>query len=396
MPAAASATTAHTSVVPLQPVPATTSATAAMGHPPPPAASRAPRLPQGWLVAAGAGLLVVGAASAWWMLGRSSLDITAVRGAQPVLVGNGQAQPLRLSYSARNSQIRRVDVRFLRGEGHWSPTAWSVPVDTGGSSAHNGEVSAGTIQQVVSAPTQATFEYTLVDADGRRSAPFEQTFSLLPPVTLGALRWSQPPRLGQPLSVQLSWRKGAGDIVQVRQRVVESTQPWPEGEQTVAVQLNAANGHLNLPLQAPSQPLRATLEYELVDSLGVHSAPQQLALNLNGGPITSGPATVVGLQQLASAARDVPVGSVAGALIGAGIGNQFGRGRGRAAATVAGGVAGAFAGNAIQQRITGPGPWQTTVRFDDGNTRRLTHGDAPRWAVGQRVVVSAAGAIQLH
>lgn len=394
--------------MPASDLPAATLTPIAPSHPLPVLPAAAPLPPAGGAgarrsptlrrvaIASIAGLTLVGAGLAWWTLGRSTMEITAVRGERSALVGNGQAQPLRLTYAARNSQIRRIDVRFLRGDGHWSPTAWSVPVDAGGSGAHSGEIAAGTLQQLVAGPTQATFEYTLVDAEGRRSAPFEQAFNLLPPVTLSALRWAHPPRLGQPLSVQLSWRKGAGDIVQVRQRVVEATPPWPEGEQTVAVQLNAASGHLELPLPAPNQPLRATLEYELVDALGVHSAPQQLALALDGGPITSGLATVLGVTQLAGATRNVPVGSVAGALIGAGIGNQFGRGRGRAAATLAGGVAGAFAGHEIQQRVTGPSQWQTTVRFDDGNTRRLIHGDAPRWAVGQRVYVSSSGAIQLR
>ena len=349
-----------------------------------------------WLIPTVAGLVLVGAAAAWWTLGRSTLEITSVRGAQPVLVGDGHPQALMLGYEARRALLRSIEVRHVRGGGPWAPAQWSVPVETSGTAgqAMRREIPAGTLQQVVAQPTSVTFEYTLVGIDGQHSAPFEQTFNLLPPLTLSTARWSASPRLGQPLTVQLAWRKGAGDVVQVRRRVVASSAPWPEGEQTIAVQLATNRGQLELPIEGPPQPLQATLEFELVDSLGVHSTPVQLALNLGGGLVTSGPATVVSVVTVGGTLRNVPVGAVTGGLFGAAVGNQFGRGRGRTAATVAGGVLGAFAGQQVEQQVRGPAQWETTVRFDTGNTRRLRHAEPPRWTVGQRVQVSPGGAIQ--
>jgi outer membrane lipoprotein SlyB len=350
-----------------------------------------------WLIPAIAGLALVGGAAAWWTLGRSVLEITSVRGAQPVLVGDGRPQALMLGYEARRAPLRSIEVRHVRGGGPWAPAQWSVPVETSGGAsgqAARGEIAAGTLQQVVAQPTSVTFEYTLVGLDGLRSAPFEQTFNLLPPLTLSTAKWSAPPRLGQPLTVQLGWRKGAGDVVQVRRRVVASSTPWPAGEQTTAVQLAASSGQLELPIDGPPQPLQATLEFELVDTLGVHSPPVQLALNLGGGLVTSGPATVVSVVALGGSLRNVPIGAVAGGIAGAAAGNQFGRGRGRTAATVTGGVLGMLAGQQIERQVRGPNQWETVVRFDAGNTRRLRHAEPPRWAVGQRVQVSPGGAIQ--
>lgn len=364
------------------------------GYPPAAAAPRAGR-PR-WLIPAAAGLVLVAGAAAWWTFGRSVLEVTSVRGAQPVLVGDGRPQPLMLGYEARRAPLRSIEVRHVRGGGPWAPAQWTVPVEASGASsqAARGEIPAGTLQQMVAQPTSVTFEYTLVGADGQRSAPFEQTFNLLPPLTLSTAKWAAPPRLGQPLTVQLGWRKGAGDVVQVRRRVVASSTPWPQGEQTVAVQLAAGSGQLDLPIEGPTQPLQATLEFEMVDALGVHSTPVQLALNLGGTPLTSGPATVLSVVAVGGALRNVPVGGVVGAAAGAGIGSQIGRGHGRTAAIATGTVLGFMAGQQIERQVRGPAQWETTVRFDTGNTRRLRHSDAPRWAVGQRVNVTPGGAIQ--
>jgi outer membrane lipoprotein SlyB len=53
-----------------------------------------------------------------------------------------------------------------------------------------------------------------------------------------------------------------------------------------------------------------------------------------------------------------------------------------------------LAGQQIERQVRGPNQWETVVRFDAGNTRRLRHAEPPRWAVGQRVQVSPGGAIQ--
>jgi uncharacterized protein YcfJ len=197
--------------------------------------------------------------------------------------------------------------------------------------------------------------------------------------------------VGQPYSVALNWQRGAADIVQVKRRVVESDTPWPEAEKLQPVQLNAASGTLDLAFEAPVKPMRSTLEFTLVDAQGISSEPVRVALQAlppaPQAPLTSGPATVLNVLILQGGAP-TGTGAVVGGLAGAAVGNQFGRGSGRAAMTVLGAVGGAVAGHQIEQQVRGPALYETTVRFADGATRAIRHGEAPRWAAGDRVTVN--------
>lgn len=343
------------------------------------------RNPTRLAVGAAAGLAVAGA-GLWFGFMQPNLQVTGVRMAEPHLVGDGKPQPVLLSFDSRNAEPKAVDVRWLRGDGSWKPATWTVNLDSGG--RPSGELPAGTLAYRAAGPMNTTFEYTLVSRDGKRSAPFEHTVKIVPPVVITSARLASPPRLGQATTVQLGYRKGAGEIVQVNRRVVDSTAPWAQPEQTLPVNLNQATGSYDVALDATAQPMSSTLEFEMVDSLGVKSDPVRLAVSVGMAPMSSGPATVVSVNQVTVRGQASGAGAVVGGVAGAGMGSTIGGGRGRTAATVLGAVGGAFAGHEVEKRVRSSTVWETAVRFDDGNTRRIRHAAAPGWAAGERVAVT--------
>lgn len=346
------------------------------------AAQRNPKL----LAAGAAAALAVAGAGVWFGFMQPKLQVTGVRMALPHLVGDGKPQPVMLSFDSRSADLKSVDVRYLRGDGTWNPAIWTVNIDSAGRTS--GELPAGTLAYRAATPMNTTFEYTLMSRDGKRSAPFEHTFKIVPPVVITSARLASPPRLGQPSTVQLGYRKGGGEIVQVTRRVVDSTVPWAQTEQVLPVKLNQATGSYDVALDATTQPMSSTLEFEMTDSLGVKSDPVRLALSVGMAPLTAGPATVVSVNQVTVKGQASGAGLVVGGVAGAGLGSTIGKGNGRTAATVLGAVGGAFAGHEVEKRVRSSTVWETAVRFDDGNTRRIRHAAAPGWAAGERVVVT--------
>jgi outer membrane lipoprotein SlyB len=88
--------------------------------------------------------------------------------------------------------------------------------------------------------------------------------------------------------------------------------------------------------------------------------------------------------------KDAPasgVGAAAGGVLGGVLGHQLGNGRGRDLMTVVGAVGGAVAGHQIEKNRNQSTIYETTVRFDDGTTQRLTQPQAPAWRQGDRVRV---------
>lgn len=344
-------------------------------------------------------LLVAGGVGAWYLFGHATVQIQDVQ-ARGALVANGKPQPVTLNYQAKNAPPQRVEVRFVRGEGQWNPSQWTIDVPAAGAGSGTasgaGSVSAGTLAYRSAIPVKATFEYTLVSRDGLRSAPLERSFEFLPPVAITQARGPARLTLNQPYTVALAYKRGGGDIVQVVRKVVETDTPWAEPEKVLPVQLNADSGTYEVPFEAPGKPMRSTVEFTLIDTLGVSSEPVRVALNAAAqplAPMTSGPATVLNVAQVAASGAPVGTGAVVGGVAGAAIGNRFGRGGGRTAMTVLGAVGGAVAGHQIEQNVRGPAQWDTMVRFVDGNTRTLRHDLPPRWAAGDRVTVTGAGAI---
>jgi outer membrane lipoprotein SlyB len=235
------------------------------------------------LAGGAAAALAVAGAGLWFSFLQPTLQVTGVRTAQPHFVGDGKPQPVMLSFNSRNADLRAVDVRWLRGDGSWNPATWTVNLDNAGRAS--GELPAGALAYRATAPMSSTFEYTLVSRDGKRSAPFEHTFNIAP-------------------------------------------------------------------------------------------------------PMTAGPATVVSVTPITVKGQGTGAGAVVGGVAGAGLGSTIGRGNGRTAATVLGAVGGAFAGHEVEKHVRSSTLWETSVRFDDGNTRRIRHGAAPQWAAGERVVVA--------
>lgn len=335
-----------------------------------------------WLLGgATAGALLL-AGGTVYLLTASKMEVTDVVTSN-VLVGNGRPQATQLRYSASRAEIRAIDVRFVRGDGAYNPTNWTVPVDSATRDA--GSLNAGTLSPVAAAPQRLTFEYTLVDRDGKRSAPFEKTFAVVPPPRIAQLNAPTRLSVGQALNVSLNYQRGGSDVVKLQQRVVESDVAWPNPEKTVPVQLGQAQGLHQFQVELPPQAQRSTLEFTLVDAAGAQSEPVRLSVSAGAaGPVlTYG--TVVSVSHLGGASG---LGAVGGAVAGGALGNRFGGGRGRTAMTVLGAVGGAFAGHQIEQNVRGESAWETTVQMDGGGVRRFRHSSMPRWAAGSRVRVA--------
>lgn len=372
--------------------PALAVAPALTAHPQNTGATNAlPGLDKRWL-AAGAAAAVALAGGIWWSL-QPSLQIESVRSANPVLVGDGRPQPVVLNYNSRSTRPKTIEVRWVEGTARWPVTSWQVPVEN--ATQPSGDISAGTLSYRTTSPAgpaKGTFEYTLVDRDGKRSASVQKTFEFLPPINVKGVRFASQPRPGQSALALVSYGRGAGDIVSAQTKVIESTSPWPTPEQTITLAPGAAPGSAELPFMPPAQAARSTLEVVLIDSLGVKSEPFVFNVNTGLQPTTSGPAVVVSVVQTASGETS-GVGGVVGGVVGGAAGNQVGKGSGKTVATLLGAVGGAFVGNTIEGRIRGPAQWTTTVRFEDGNTRRLQTGFAPGWRAGERVNVTAGGQV---
>lgn len=97
--------------------------------------------------------------------------------------------------------------------------------------------------------------------------------------------------------------------------------------------------------------------------------------------------TVVGIEGTRSGGGTSGAGAVAGGVIGGVIGNQIGGGTGRALATIAGVVGGAVAGNAIEGHANSGnrGPYDLTVRFDDGSQQVFSVPELGGLRRGERV-----------
>lgn len=349
-----------------------------------------------WPVVGALGAAVaLAAAGAWYAWVYSSLDILNAA-PRTTLLADGKPRDVVIDYTSRNTRVDRVDVRFVRGDGPWSPTSWSVePPST---SKDTGSIAVGPFARSSAAPVNATFEFTLVGENGKRSAPLERSFQFAPVVAITQAQAPERVKPGQPISVNLSYRKGAGDIVKVQRRVVASTLPWPDPEQTSTVMLNPATGTYEVKFDAPAKPTRSTLEFVMSDSLGGTSEPVRVQLEVAESPravaahaepsaAAGSPATVLSVVQVSGSSATPGAGAALGIIGGAALGNRMGRGNGRAAMTVAGAALGGYAGHQIQQQYAGSPMWETTLRYDNGSVSRIRLSTSPTWSAGQRVRV---------
>lgn len=327
--------------------------------------------------------LLIGTAAWWYSVPRLEIARVETTGA---LVGNGKPHPVFVDFDARNTQVRTVEVRLLKGDGNWGQTAWKVDATP----ESNGRVAAGTLSVTTAKPITATFQYVLVGADGLRSEPFERTFDVVPPLVITRINVPRGLQVNREIALDIAFQKSAADIVRVERKVVDSSQPWSQNEVSQPVKAGADATSFQYKFDPFPRPTKATLEFTLVDAAGVRSEPVRVALNV-GAPVRgTGPGTVVSV----ALAKGTPpadsgsgVGAVLGGIAGAILGHQVGGGTGRTVATIVGGVSGAWAGNEVEKRYSAnPNAlYETTIRFDDGTTRTITTKGAPRWKEGTRV-----------
>lgn len=333
-----------------------------------------------------AALLLV--AGGWWFT-QPRLEISRVETAG-VLVGNNRPQPVFIDFEARNTQVRSAELRLLKGDGEWAQTNWKIDVTP--DAANPSRVAAGNLQVKASKPLAATFEVTLVAADGKRSAPFQRSFDVLPPLLISKVNVPRPLLVGKEFALDISFQKGAAEIVRVERKVIESSQPWAQNESAQTIKLPADSTHFDYRFEAFGKATKSTVEFTLIDAAGVRSDPVRVALNVGvaAPPVApgTGQGTVVSVRQAQAPQKESSgLGAIFGGIVGAIGGNQVGKGSGRTVATIAGAVGGAWAGNEIEKRA-GSNPnvsYETTVRLDDGQTRVITTRGVPPWREGTRV-----------
>lgn len=340
--------------------------------------------------ASGLAALVLGAALWWFSVPK--LDITRVE-TQGLFIGNGKPVPVFIDYEARNTQLRSAEVRLVRGDGDWGQTSWKVDITPEGS--QSSRVAAGTLQISTARPVSATFEYVLVSADGKRSAPFQRTFDVVPPLVITKVNVPRPTLVGNDFALDFAFQKSAAEIVRVERKVVDSNQPWAQNEHAVQLKLGADATAFQYKFDAFPKPTRATLEFTLVDAAGVRSEPVRVALNVTAPGAAApgtGPGEVVAVKQIGNASASdwtTAATTAAGAVLGFITGRQIGKGGVRTGATLIGTVGGGWAGYEVGKRINSGDPnavYETTVRLDDGRTRVISTRGTPPWSVGSRVV----------
>ena len=234
-----------------------------------------PPRPVPWLRRAALGALAAVIAMlagvAWFFFMQPKIDITAVEPAAP-LVGNGKPIGVRLSYDARRAAPQSIEVRFVRGDGNWKPEPTVVNV-TGAEASGQGQLAAGSFSFRASKPARITFSYTLVSAGGQRSAPFERTFDISPPVTITEVSVPRNLVVGQGFDLGFRYARGASDIVRIERKVVQTNGTWGSTESAQPVKYADATGRFDYHFEPFTQAMTSTLEFTLVDADGVRSEP---------------------------------------------------------------------------------------------------------------------------
>ncbi len=111
-------------------------------------------------------------------------------------------------------------------------------------------------------------------------------------------------------------------------------------------------------------------------------------------PVCNGCGMVESVRAIHKQGSGSGIGAAAGGVLGGVLGHQMGNGRGQDLMTVVGAVGGALAGNQVEKSRSESTLYETTVRYDDGTSQRLTQAQAPAWREGDRVRV-VNGSIRL-
>jgi hypothetical protein len=341
-------------------------------------------------------------AGGWSVFMQPKLEISSVEALGP-LVGNGKPLAMQLAYQARNVVPKEVEVRFVRGDGNWKPEPLTVAIDAA-SQGSEGRVPAGSFTYRTAKPVHVTFSYTLVAANGRRSAPFERTFDIAPPVTIAEATVPKGLQVGKAFNIGFRYLKGSTDIVKIERRVVQTSGTWGNPDFTQTVKYTEPSGSFDYRFEPFTQAMNSTVEFTLIDAEGLRSEPYRVAINVAPVPAPAAEplrnllpgglglgrsplATVLSVRELRQQGESTGLGAVAAGIFGGLLGNQTGKGGGRTVMTGLGLAGGAVAGNEIEKNMRATSSWETTVRFDDGSVRTLRQGTPPTWRAGERVGV---------
>jgi outer membrane lipoprotein SlyB len=347
-----------------------------------------------WMAVA---IAVAVAAIAYLGVNRQSLEVTRVD-TDAALVADGKPRNAVVNFKP-NAGIQAVQVRFVRGDGKWDSQPLTFNVSAG--AAAEGHVTANPLTLRSPKAASATFEYTLVAADGKRSTPVERTFDFAPgpadPPVISAINAPRSVAIGKPYSFTINYTTGpGGKIVSVERRVVESTVQWVDQVQTTAVAdlTGSKPGSVSYPFQPMNVASHQTLEFVLVDESGARSEPKQVTYDaavpvVRQAPVETAGCTasicgrVVDVRTIEQKGEGTGIGAVIGGAVGGFLGHLVGKGKGNTVATVGGVAGGAVAGHEGEKYLRSTKTYQVTVRLDNGGTRTVTQAD--RVEVGNRV-----------
>ena len=237
---------------------------------------------------ASAGVLVVLAAIGWGMSAQQPrLEINRIELAEK-FVADGKKRDIYADFSARNVVVKAAEIRFVRGDGNWGAQSWTNNLNADVTT--KGRASIGVISYSATRAMKSTFEFVLITQDGKRSAPFEYTFDIeaapfAPPVITSI---SVPPAIhvGTEYSVAIGYEDADGDVAKIERRVIESSAKWPQeiGTQDLPTAMGKKSGNAAYLFGAPTIPFTSTVEFTLIDSHGLRSAPRRVFLNITPAP----------------------------------------------------------------------------------------------------------------
>lgn len=255
------------------------------------------------MVAAAVALIAI-----WFGSFYYKLAITRVATTEP-LVGDGRERDVFVSFESSRVGVESVQIRFVRGDGPWDRQPSTVHVSR--EAASKGRTPAGRISMRTAKPANATFEYVLLAADGKRSAPFEKTFEIAPGPALPPVitEIDVPPIVaGRPFALTIDYGQGTGRVAEIERKVIASTTTWkPEARMTLTPGLaDTKAGTLSYPFEPIGMASQSTVQFTLLDGDGVRSQPKSVVLDVAAPSARAVPST-----RVASSARAVSPDRVA-------------------------------------------------------------------------------------
>lgn len=374
------------------------------------------------------GLIAVLAAGAWFALPYvwPPLKITGVTMPSGFL-GDGQPHEVFVKFQTREATVARIRSRFVEGDGQWNPQPSFADVVI--EDSRGGRASGGTLGMRSTKPARVTFEYVLIDTQGRESKPHQRTFKIVPlPASLPRITAIETPGrilAGREFNLDIAYKDAEFGVAKVERRVIESSVKWAQETAVFDFEGGARqqSGSFPFKFSGENQPSTNTLEFVLIDTLGNRSAPKRVAytvLAANGASpsakrdwesYSTAPRSPVSRSERTSREppsldedREQPAPrsgqSCRNCGVIASINKQLGEGSyggGRSRPIAGRGFDGILEGMAeraaevaaekAEEYARGGSAWEVTVRFDSGRQQVFTQNAQPQWNVGDRVQV---------